>query len=106
MAFAGLFNELVDIYKFFKEKNDYGEEVTCREKIFSTRAKVGHAGGSRTVINNEIMTPYLKNFVLRIYAPVFDDSYIKYKGKFYQVISIDEDRTMQQKVVVAALVNE
>lgn len=106
MALAGLFNELVDIYKFFKQKNDYGEEVTYREKVFSTRAKVGHIGGSRSVINNEIQTPYTKNFVLRIYAPVFDDSYIKYQDKFYRVISIDTDREMQQKVVITELVNE
>lgn len=106
MAFAGLFNEQVEIYKFFTIKNKYGEEVTDREKVFSTRAKVGHIGGSRTVINNEIQTPYMKNFVVRIYVPVFDDSYIKYKDKFYRVVSIDENREMQQKVIIAELVNE
>lgn len=106
MAFAGLFNEPIEIYKFFRVKNDYGEEVVDREKIFSTRAKVGHTSGSRTVINNEIQYPYIRNFVLRIYAPVFEECYIKYKKKFYRVIGIDEDREMQQKVVIAEEVNE
>lgn len=106
MAYAGIFNEPIEIYKFFTEKNKYGEDVTVREKVFSTRAKVGHIGGSRSVINNEIQVPYMKNFVVRIYAPVFDDSYIKYRGKFYRVESIDEDKEMQQKVVITQLVNE
>lgn len=106
MAFAGLFNEPIEVYKFFTQKNDYGEEVTYREKVFSTRAKVGHISGSRTVINNEIQTPYVKNFVCRIYVPVFDDSFIKYEGKFYRVISIDTNKDLQQKVVIGEIVNE
>lgn len=106
MAFAGLFNEPVEIYRFFTVKNKYGEEVTDREKVFSTRAKVSHAGGSRSLINNEIQTPYIKTFVLRIYVPCFDDSWIKYRDKFYRVTSIDEDKAMQQKVVIAEEVNE
>lgn len=106
MAFAGLFNEPIEVYKFFTEKNEYGEEITIRNKVFSTRAKVGHIGGSRTVINSEIQTPYMKNFVVRIYVPVFDDSFIKYNGKFWRVTSIDEDKELQQKVVITEIVNE
>lgn len=100
MAFAGLFNEPVEIYDFTKTKSTYGVVTETITKVYETRAKVGHIGGSRQVINNEIETPYSKNFVMRIYVPVTDTSWVKYDGKYYRVTSIDTDRALQQKVVV------
>lgn len=104
--FAGFLNEEVEIYDIVSSRNDYGEQVDDRAKVYSTRAKVGHAGGSRSVINNEIVTPYSKNFVLRIYVPVTDTSWIKYLGKFYRVVSIDVDKASQSQTIITELVNE
>lgn len=106
MAYAGLFNEKVEIYDFQKTKSDTGVIKSNMQLIYTTRAKVGHIGGSRTIINEEIVTPYSKNFVLRMYVPVTDTSWIKYEGKYYRVTSIDKDKAMQQQVVITELVQE
>ena len=106
MAFAGLFNEKVEIYDFDKTKSATGVIKSTMRLIYTTRAKVGHIGGSRTVINEEILTSETKNFVLRIYVPITDTSWIKYDGKYYRVTSIDKDKSMQQQVVITELVNE
>ncbi len=100
MAFAGLFNEVVEIYDFTKTKSSQGIVTETLSLAYKTRAKVGHVGGSRSVINEQIATPYIKNFVLRIYVPVKDTSWIKYNDKYYRVTSIDTNREMQQKVVM------
>lgn len=106
MAQAGLFNEPIEIYDKVSTRNQFGEQVDTMTLVYSTRAKVGHIGGSRSVINNEIVTPYQKNFVVRIYVPVTDTSQIKYENKYYQVTSIDTDKVLQQKTVITQLVNE
>lgn len=106
MPFAGFFNEPVQIYDIVSVRNDFGEQVDERELVYETRAKVGHVGGSRTVINSEITTPYSKNFVLRIYVPVTDTSWIKYQDKFYRVTSIDVDKATQSQTIITQIVNE
>ena len=106
MAFAGLFNEKIEIYDISSSRNDYGEQVDVYTLKYTTRAKVGHNSGSRTVINNEIQTPYVKNFVVRYYVPVTDTAQIKYKGKYYRITSIDPDPALQQIVVTTEIVND
>lgn len=104
--FAGLLNEKVEIYDLVVTKSKTGVVNQELQKVYDTRAKVGHIGGSRQVINGEITTPYSKNFVMRIYVPVTDTSCIKYEGNFYRVMSIDRDKSMQQVVVTTELVQE
>jgi hypothetical protein len=106
MAWAGLFNEQVDIYDFVKIKTKQGIVSEELKLVYSTRAKVSHASGSRKVINDQIQTPYVKTFVLRIYVPIQDTSWIKYQDKYYQVTSIDVDKVLQQQVVIAELVTD
>ena len=98
--FAGLLNEPIQIYDFTKTKSSYGVVSDVLTLAYETRAKVSHIGGSRQVINGEIETPYSKNFVVRIYVPIKDTSWIKYDGKYYRVTSIDRDKAMQQTVVI------
>lgn len=104
--YAGLLREKIEIYDFVKTKSTTGVISETQTKTYECRAKVGHISGSRQVINGEITTPYVKNFVCRIYVPVGDSSQIKYKDKFYRVISIDKDPEMQQQVIIAELVEE
>ena len=104
--FAGLLKECIEIWDVASVKNDYGEMKETRSLAYSTRAKVGHIGGSRAVINNEIQTPYQKNFVVRVYVPVSDTSWVKYEGKYYRVTSIDTNKDLKEKILVCELVNE
>lgn len=98
--YAGLLNEKIEIYDFTMTKSIIGVVTSTINKVYETRAKVSHRGGSRTVINEEVVTPYQKTFVVRIYVPVTDTSWIKYNGKYYRVVSIDKDIAMQQQVIL------
>jgi head-tail adaptor len=104
--YAGLLNEKIEIYSPTSTRNSFGEQVDEMTLSYTTRAKVGHIGGSRQVIDYEIQVPYQKNFVTRIYVPVTEVDWIKYKEKFYRILSIEEDIAVQQKVIITELVNE
>jgi SPP1 family predicted phage head-tail adaptor len=104
--FAGVLTEKIEIYDFVTSKSDIGVISETRNLIYTTRAKVGHVSGSRTVINNEITIPYTKNFVIRYYVPITDTCWIKYNDKFYRVMSIDKDPEMQQQIIIGELVEE
>ena len=53
MAWAGLFNEVVDIMKYAPSTNEYGEVTKTLTREYTTRAKVVHLSGSRTVRNDD-----------------------------------------------------
>lgn len=103
---AGLLNEKIELYRFIKVKNEYGELVTQTEKVRDCRAKVSHLSGSRTVRAEEIQYPYTKQFVVRIHIDIDENMWIKWRGKFYRVLSIDPNRELQQKTIIAEIVNE
>ena len=106
MAYAGSFNEPIEIWRFIKEQNEYGELVTKSEKVRDSRAKVQHLSGSRTLRNNEIIYPYSKSFVLRIHECIDENMMIKWYDHFYRILSIDRDRELQHQVIVCEVVNE
>lgn len=107
MAWSGKLNEVVEIYDLVtSERNIYGEEVAEMEKIYVTRAQVIYTGGSRTMVNDETRIPYAKRFIMRIYVPVSDTSWIKWKDNYYRVTSIDVSREWQEQTVDTVLVNE
>ena len=56
--YAGLLNEVIEVYEFVKSKDIYGKITEERQFKFSTRAKVNHRSGSRAVINDNIQYTY------------------------------------------------
>lgn len=103
---AGLRNESIDIMRYSNQANEYGEIVKTLVKEYTTRAKVVHLSGSRTVRNDEIKYPYNKTFVLRWKSPITEDNLIRWQGKLWRVMSIDNDKDMMQTVVITEIVNE
>jgi len=104
--FAGQLKEPIEIYDTTITKTSYGTMSETMTLTYTTRAKVGHIGGSRSVINDEIVTPYSKNFVIRDYIQIKDNSLIKYGGSYYIVNSIDWNKDLMQKVVTTTLMQE
>lgn len=104
--FAGLLNEHIDIMKYTPTVNDYGETVNVLVKEYSTRAKVIHLSGSRTLRNDEIQYPYSKTFVLRYHAPINENNLIRWGNNLWRILSIDRDRGMQQCVIITEIVND
>lgn len=106
MAWAGKYNEPIEIWDIVSERNAFGEQVDEREMVYETRAQVVYTGGLRGVRNNEIQTPYTKSFIVRNYVPITDTCWIKWKGKSYRTTSFDESRQYQEITVTTELVNE
>ena len=88
--YAGTLRERIDIYSptpssySYSYIGEYGQRTNPFSLLYSTRADVRMAGGKRSVIDDEIQTPYEKEFITRIYVPVYDDSIIKYNAKKMQ----------------------
>lgn len=104
--YAGLLKEPIEIYEQTSYKSSYGVVTDSLSLSYSTRAKVSHISGSRNVTNDEIYTPYSKNFVVRDYVPVNDTSWIKYGGSYWLVTGIDLDKDLRQKIITTELVKE
>ena len=103
---AGLLNELIEIYKPSIESNEFGEQVQVYTKSYDTRAQVIYDSGNRTTSNNEIVFNYHKTFKIRRYIEVMENYQIKYKNKFYRILTIEDIRQYNHKVVTAELINE
>lgn len=99
MAFAGQYNEVVEIWDFTKTKSEYGVVTNTLTKTYETRAKVIYTGGRRAVLNDQIVTPYQKTFIIRIYVPVKDTSWIKWNGDYYRVTGIEVSREYQEMTI-------
>lgn len=46
---AGILNETIAIYRLEENKSDYGDISTSYKRFFTTRARVEHKLGTRTV---------------------------------------------------------
>ena len=106
MAWAGQFNEKIEVWKLDRVPNGFGETVVVETHVRDTRAKVTHLSGSRTIRNEEIMYPYSKQFIVRIFEDIDEDMLIVWKGKKYRILSIDTDRERQWKNILTEIVNE
>ena len=104
--YAGQLKEPIEIYSVTNTADDYGGSTSYMTLSYTTRAKVGHIGGSRVVLNSEIQFPYQKNFVIRYYVPVKDTDVIKYNSSYYTILSIDENKDMQMKTIITEIEND
>ena len=106
MAAAGLFTEVVDIYKVVQSTNEYGEQADSYVLKYTTRARVQNNSGGRVADSEEIYFSYTKIFTLRVYVDIEDFDRIKYDGKFYRILNIDKSEKLQQITVTAEQVKE
>lgn len=102
---AGILNEPIQILKLQQSSNDFGEQFDMYVPCCKTRAEITPISGSRTNDNNEIFYAHTYRFVVRRYVDVDDFDRIMWKNKMYRILNIDDDRTYNQKVINAELVN-
>ena len=101
--YAGLLNEILKVHRLTKEKDDYGQEKVVDTVIGQYRCNVSHQSTSRMVMNSEIVYPYQKRFIVRIYANIREDDEIEYDGKMYLIESIEDNRELQNKLIIVSL---
>lgn len=100
---AGILNEILEVHRPTKVKDEFGQEKTVDTVVGKYRCGVSHQSTSRTVINSEITYPYQKRFIVRIYADVVETDEIKYNNKMYLIESIEENRELQNKLIIVSL---
>lgn len=103
---AGLLKEIIEIYKPFQIKNEYGEVEDAFEKAFKTKAQVIYNSGNRIVDNNEIFNEYRIQFIVRYYHNISENDRIKYDNKWYQIEAIEKSKQYQLQKLNCVIVNE
>lgn len=103
---AGILTENITIKRPTVEKNAYGEEVTEYEVIWTTRARVVHTGGGRTVENESIFYSQTKTLEVRDYVPIDYFDIVEWDGRKYRVIDIEKFRTQQKQQIKIELIND
>ena len=103
---AGRLNEPIKIFHPTIIYNEYGEANEEYKEVYTTRAKVDHNGGTRTVENNEIVFDYTKTFNVRSYVPVCNDDRIEWQGKMYRILTTQQRREYNDIMITAELINE
>ena len=104
---AGLLNNIISVEKPEVISDEFGaNSLKWVQHIPKTRAKVTYSSGSRTNENNEITFAYEVVFTIRIYHKVDERMRIIWEGKKYRILSIEEDRTLQQLTIKTELINE
>ena len=63
---AGRLNEPIKIFHPTVNYNEFGEANEEYKEVYTTRAKVDHNSGTRTVENNETLIPQHYNLTLFI----------------------------------------
>ncbi len=103
---AGAYENIIKILKHSVIQTASGQQKESWEVIKQTRANVRQTSGNRTDQNNEVFYEYMKTFIVHKFVEVDEFDRIEYNGKQYRILSIDEDRHLNQKTIMTELVNE
>ena len=103
---CGLLNDKIGIYRPVTSQNEFGEIVQEYKPWYCTRSRVVSNGGSRELMNNEILYQYRKIFEVHQYVDVKETDIIHWKDKRYRILSIEFDRTQMKKVIITELIDE
>ena len=103
---AGAFEYRIEIYRHAVTQSYSGFQDEVWQLLTTTRANVVQTSGNRVDENNAIFYDYSKTFTVHKYVNVDEFDLVKFKGKYYRILSIDEDRHLNQKVLMTELVED
>ena len=104
---AGLLNSVIAVDKPTVVADDFGaNSLNWEQHISSTRAKVTYSSGTRANENNEIIFAYEVIFTVRIYHQINERMRIIWEGRKYRILSIEENKELQQLTIKTELINE
>ena len=103
---AGALDTKITILRLVSSRNEFGESVDQYKKLCDTRAQVLHNSGNKSDINYEMQYQMTKTFIVRKYVDVREFDRIGYRDHMWSIISIDDDRIMNNKTIIATIVNE
>lgn len=103
---AGLLRDIVTFQAPVITRDAFGEQSTQWVDHLTTRARVIFNGGTKAERNNEVYNSFNVTFVVRCYHDINDKMHIVYKGRKYNIESLNEDTQAQQTTLVCTVINE
>ena len=103
---AGLLKYIIDIQTVIIDKDEYGAETEQWQNVIQTKADVRYLNGSKTLQNNEIINLNQLQFIVRHYLTINEQMRIVHEEKKYRILSINNDRLMMKKTIIAELIND
>lgn len=103
---AGLLKEYITILKPNLSKNEYGEQIQEYIKSSETKSQVRFNNGNKSISNDEVVSNYVKTFIVRRYIEVNENYIIEWNKKKYRILSIEDNRQFNYKQIIAELINE
>ena len=103
---AGLLDTEVKILRPEITRNAFGEQEEEYKDHYTTKARVLHDSGRRSVENGEILHSYEKIVEVWKYVDVVETDFILLDGKQYRILSIEDDKTQQKKIITIELIND
>nr|WP_302830099.1 phage head closure protein [uncultured Bacteroides sp.] len=103
---AGLLRDIVRFQEAQTQRDELGGLSDEWIDVFSKRAEVKFASGSRKMVNGEIFNPLAITCKIRFCRDVHEKMILMYEGRKYKIISINRDRVLQTTVIQAELINE
>ena len=103
---SGLLTEQIKILRPEITRNAFGEQEEEYKDHYTTKARVLHNSGRRSVENGEILYSYEKTVEVWKYVDVVETDFIELDGKQYRILSIEDDKTQQKKIITIELIND
>lgn len=103
---AGQLTEKITLQEATISTNSYGANDLVWNDVITTRANVIYTNGNRINDTNEITFAYTVTFVIRSYHKINERMRILYNDKLYRILSIEENRHLQQQKIITELINE
>ena len=103
---SGLLTEQIKILRPEITRNAFGEQEEEYKDHYTTKARVLHNSGRRSVENGEILHSYEKTVEVWKYVDVVETDFILLDGKQYRILSIEDDKTQQKKIITIELIND
>lgn len=103
---AGLLRDLVRFQESETQRDHMGGLSENWVDVFSKRAEVKFASGSRALVNGEVFNPLAITCKIRYCKEIHEKMIFIYEGRKYKIISINRDRLQQCTIIQAELINE
>ena len=103
---SGLLTEQIKVLRPEITRNAFGEQEEEYKDHYTTKARVLHNSGRRSVENGEILHSYEKAVEVWKYVDVVETDFILLDGKQYRILSIEDDKTQQKKIITIELIND
>ena len=103
---AGLLRDIVRFQECEAQRDSMGGLSDEWIDVFTKRAEVKFASGSRKLVNGEIINPLAITCKLRYCKDIHEKMIFIHEGRKYKIISINRDRLQQCTVIQAELINE